>query len=576
MAEQYREEIIEAGHQLLNIHDYPNADLKYDRFKIFEYIDRADVIIIPSRWRLEPAKSVNRLAQAWGRGKACVVSPLPAYMKYVKPGINALVGTTRDEFLAQTLRLCNDPALRESLGREGRETANKYLHPRSMIDHFLTGLGNVTGPTDKDWDPAIKLQVIVPHYASTTQFIELCLESLVAADHPDMAVTVSSSCQSPDIARELKEFTESLGCKFIHSEKRLSFSEANNAAIRDAAPDRTHFLLLNDDTVVSKTAFRGYFAALAGRDDIVLNPYSNCDQGWLHRDEMVVDGVRLHPGMSLDEVDGKIDSLRAFQPSTDTTLIPASFCAAYATLIPNRVLRAVGPLSVEYLNGGEDADFSYRCQKMGFQTYWTKAAFVFHFGGKTRKVSQDEDPDRHAREDHFNNSLLASKWPQRSESKRMAIWTGPAWEKWGMDSYKTGGIGGSETCAARLAETAAANGWQVTMIGEHEPGWVGSIQMVDWKNWDIEAGYWDLFVASRSLNPVDWRLKAKRIVVWVHDIFCLSGKTIADSHFNRVDQFLALSPWHRDFLIQHHEIPEKYRHKVIVVPNGVNTELFEG
>lgn len=586
-AEQFREEIIEAGHQLLTCHEYPNADLKYDRLRIFEYLDQADVVILPTRWKLEPAKSVNRLGQAWSRGKACVVSPLPAYLKYVVPGVNALVGTNRDEFLAQILRLAGDPELRAKLGMAGKDTANDFLHPRKLFAHFNDRLTEALGssraqvveiaPAHPEFENVV-LQVVVPHYGPNLHFLEECLSSLSEAARPkDTRVTVVSSGSD---SQKLAHVTKKFGASLIHpgledlKKDRLTFSEANNLAIRRAGPEVTHFLFLNDDTIVSRQAIRGYFQALGGRDNIVINPFSNCDQGWLHQERLIMNGVALYPGMPYEEgikaTSGILDA-----PLGPTDLITAPFCAWYATLVPNKVLRAVGPLSEEFLNGGEDADWCYRSQSLGFKTYWTKAAFVFHFGGKSRKVSQDHDPEKHVVEDQFNNLLLHRKWPQRSATKKAAIWTGPAWETWGLESYLTGGIGGSETCAGRLAQTFADNGWQVTMIGEHEEGWQYNdrIQMLDWKTWDPESQYFHFFVASRNINPVDWRLKAGKIVAYCHDLWLLSGQKISDYHYQRVDRFLTLSPWHRDFFLQHHQVPQRYLDKVIVVPNGVNIEL---
>jgi hypothetical protein len=325
------------------------------------------------------------------------------------------------------------------------------------------------------------------------------------------------------------------------------------------------------------------FRALGGKDNIMLNPYSNCDQGWLHTDKLVVKSDQdspnkstslvLHPGMKMEQVDNIGSALHDYNPSQDYTLHGTPFCAMYATLIPNRVLRAVGLLNEAFLNGGEDADYSYRAHKLGFHTNWTRGGFVFHFGGRSRTVAQIEDPEKHIREDQFNNSLLRKRWPKGSASKRLGIWTGPAWESWNFDSLAAG-IGGSEICALKLAETAVLNGWQVTMIGDHKPEWLGSIELLPWRSWNPESDFFDALVVSRNLNPIDWRIKAKKILVWVHDIYCLNGKTIAESVLQRVDHFLVLSPWHRDFWLSYHQVPEKYHHKVVVVPNGVSIELF--
>jgi GT2 family glycosyltransferase len=579
MAEQVREDLILTGITLKTCHEYANADVAWSLDGFIPFIDSCDVMILPARTRIEPAKSANRLALAWSRGKACVVAPLPAYMKYVLPGENALVASSPQAFIDAIKQLRDQPELRQKLGQQGKEMASRFLHPRDQAPRFFAKVPKTKLPAP--WDKNTVLQIIIPHYAPTLEFLEPCLRSLAKADLPltDVLVVSSSSLNPAEAVEKFNGQSEGIAFRCIHVAERKSFSEANNIGIKNADPKSTHFLLLNDDTIVPRDALRGYFEALGNRDDTVLNPYSNCDQGWLHNDPMRVQRGRielnLHPGMQLAQVMPYFDELRDFRPSFDRALVPSPFCAMYATLIPRRVMSDTGLLNTQFLSGGEDADWCYRAQKLGFKTCWTRNAFVFHFGGKTRKVSEDEDKDRHLREDQHNNSLLHLKFPQKAKTKKLVIWTGPAWENWDLDSYKTTGIGGSETWAGQLAETAAANGWQVTMVGQHEPKWRDFIQLVPWQSWDPEQEVADVLLCSRNLNPIDWRTKAKKIYVVAHDIWLLSGKEISDYHYRKVDKFITLSPWHHSFFIQHHQVPEQYRHKIIVVPNGVNTELFQ-
>ena len=65
-----------AGIKLSTCHEYPIATVKYTPDGIYDFIDSCDIIILPARLRLQPAKSVNRLALAWSKKKACVVAPL--------------------------------------------------------------------------------------------------------------------------------------------------------------------------------------------------------------------------------------------------------------------------------------------------------------------------------------------------------------------------------------------------------------------------------------------------------------------------------------------------------------------
>jgi glycosyltransferase involved in cell wall biosynthesis len=583
MAEQLREPLKEVGIELVTCHEHPNADVPYSANKIFNFIDSCDAMYLPSRYKMEPAKSINRLALCWSRSKPCVVFPLPSYMKYAVNGENSLVVCSAEDAVSALTSLKNDTTLRNKIAKAGKQIADKFLSPISIISRFKSEISNLDMDIHKNLLEGIFLQIIIPHYSPKTSYLTGCLKSILSANLPpkvDVHV-VSSSANNPQdtlLSQNLiGEIRPGINIRLTHKKERTSFSQANNFAIKHSANGATHFLFLNDDTLLGKNSVAGYFYALNGRNDIILNPYSNCDKGWLHNEDIVVSSegqnISLYPGMEEAEVEKFIKPILDFKTEFTRHLHEAPFCAMYATLVPNFVLRQVGLLSTEYLNGGEDADYSYRAQKLGFKTYWTKSAFVFHYGGKSRKVSELEDKDRHVREDNHNNSVLFKKWPKKSSTKRLAIWTGPAWEKWGLDSYIKGGIGGSETCAARLAMVAAENGYHVTMIGEHDTHYDDKVTLIDWRSEDFEYELFDTVIASRSLNPIDWRLKSKKILVWIHDIWLLSGKDISNYHRQKVDKFIVLSPWHKNFVKQYHGLEEN---KLTIVPNGINTDLFEG
>jgi glycosyltransferase involved in cell wall biosynthesis len=576
MAEQIREPLLEKGISLVTCHEHPNADVPYSPYKIFDFIDSCDVIYLPCRHKLDHAKSANRLVMSWSRSKPCVVFPLPAYLKHAVDGENCLIVNTVDEAVAALENLKNNPELLKKIALSGKRESQSSFSAVGLVHRFK---GEIFKSTCFD---NVRLQIIVPHYSPKISCLANCIDSILRSNKPSVVDVhiVSSSEIDPSsdlLSKNLLGNVAGANVRCTHSKKRLSFSQANNIGIKSSIENVTHFLFLNDDTILSKDSLCGYFTVL-GDKKILLNPYSNCDRGWLHNDDLLISNnfgsLSLFPGMEEQNVSNFLDVLRVYNPGAgDTNLYEAPFCAMYATLVPNVIVRDVGLLSTEYLNGGEDADFSFRAQKMGYQTYWTKSAFVFHYGGKTRKVSEEEDRNRHIEEDKHNNSILYKKWPNRSKTKRLAIWTGPAWEKWGLDSYLTSGIGGSETCAAKLAMVAAENGYQVTMIGEHETKYDEKISLIDWRAEDFEYEYFDTLVSSRSLSPVDWRLKAKNILVWIHDIWLLSGKEISNYHKSKVNKFICLSPWHKDFVKGHHNLTEE---KISIIPNGVNTELFEG
>jgi len=557
LAEMYRDVIYYEGHTLVTSHEYANATVPYDKDKINEFIDSVDVILLPYR-EIQPAKSVNKLAIAWSRGKPCIVGKRPAYMKYVVDKQNALV-FENEIGLIECLRYLDDPAIRETVGSNGKATAYQNLHPVSAIKDFFDSYSKISQKHH--------VHIVIPHYAPRSDYVSLAVRSALESEGSfsrSVSVVSSSKAGPPEVDSR---------ANVSHQYERLSFAQAVNKGLVNHPPQTTHFFVFNDDAILSKDALQ-QMLNVVGNSEMILNPWSNCDKGWLHNDTLLLGPDKdLHPNMVIEEFNkDQIESLFVYEPRNIHSNVTneTTFCALYATMFPKAVLDKVGYLYEGFSNGGEDADFSYRARRLGIESYWTRFAFVFHFGGKTRKVAHDDNPDLHMQEDHINNTLLAKRWPK--EKKRIAIWTGPAWERWDIDSPYSTGIGGSETCAGRLAEYAASLGHSVTMYGDHDTKEQYGVQLRHYSEYHPEQDYWDLFIASRNIAPIVPQLRAKKILVWVHDIWLLSGQQLPSHVLEKVDKFVCLSPWHENFFSNHHSIPKE---KITIIPNGVDTKIYE-
>jgi len=571
LVEIFREELELSGATLKTCHEYPCASVPYDYKKIHEFIDSCDVILLPARTKLQPAKSVNRLALAWSRKKPCIVSPLPAYLKYVKHGENALIAETKEDWLNAIFTLKDNPDLCNRMGISGYDVAFKYLHPHNQISKFLN---LVSSKTVSD----AFVQVIIPHYSNRVDYLELSIKSALQSKgiSVDVLVVSSSDINPSDVSPIFKEHTN---LRLIKHPHRLSFSEANNLALNNSDPRTTHYLLLNDDTILSKECLsRMVEKSIENGDNSIINPYSNCDKSWLHNDELTcLSGKSLIPNMKIsDFTEDEIDSLGdGFLSNSKPTnlLISSPFCAFYCTLVPKKVVKDVGNLNTLFKNGGEDLDYCKRAERFGYLSYWLDTAMCFHFGGKTRKFSEDQNYDLHHKEDQYNNNLTRKRWGKK---KRIGIWTGQAWESWDLNNYRSGGsgIGGSEYVEGCLAEAAAAAGHDVTLYCHPDQAKEQyGVTLVPWDQFKPEEEYFDIFIGSRNLNCIDSRLKAKKVFVHIHDIWLLSGKPISDYHRKRVDKFICLSPWHKKFVSEHHSLPES---KIEIIPNGINYEWFDG
>ena len=205
-------------------------------------------------------------------------------------------------------------------------------------------------------------------------------------------------------------------------------------------------------------------------------------------------------------------------------------------------------------------------------------------------------------EDNRNHKLLYEKWldPKKcrgkspnildfsQHKKRIAIWTGPAWEPWDRGKVDEG-MAGSETWAAYIAREFVRRGFETTVynhlpddkkeevildpvedVGEDCPRAVryrDHTQMMK----DIQYQYIDYFISSRSTEPLRVSLHAGRHYVMIHDIW-ISGDKNYDIVSWKTQGYAYLSEWHKRFLIEHHKIPAE---KMFLTANGVVQELYQ-
>lgn len=576
MAEQFRDTIESMGHTLKTCHEYDNADVKYDFNTIKDFISNCDVIILPARVS-QPAKSSNRLILAWSLCKPCIVSPLDSYLKIGIDGENLLIANDFKDFYSCIDRLANDQQLMQKIAINGYKRAMLDDNSYNSVNYAKKYIDEI----DKHTKLKPKIHVAIPHYLPRSDYLRLAVDSVLNSADVDVIVSIASSSPNKISFKDSR-------VRIYQQSENMSFSQATNKAIENRDINTDYILLLNDDTIISKYSLLRMVKASEENNDAIINPLSNCDKGWLHNFDLKIGELRLVPNMSIDAVNDKqIKILQNTQFFDNGAFIESPFAAFYSTLIPICAFNKVGKLSEEYKSGSEDLDWCIRAKRFGYKVGWVANSFCMHFGGKSRKLSHEVRGVDHEKEDKHNNSLINKLWGNDLKKKKVCIWTGPAFEKWDVLSYKrplpielggngVSGIGGSETSAARLAMEFAKDGCHVLMVGDHPECEQEGVQLVHWTNFKPDEHYFDLFIASRNANCVDERVKAGKVVLWLHDIFALSHREpnnlFSKFHLDKIDYFLALSPWHKNFIMGYHKnIPEE---KILIVPNGINTELF--
>lgn len=96
---------------------------------VYDAMQRADIGIIPievggvldstGAWKV---KSENRLTLKMAMGLPVVATPIPAYEPVIEQGVNGFLARSPGEWL-QHLSALRDPALRQSVGQQARQTA---------------------------------------------------------------------------------------------------------------------------------------------------------------------------------------------------------------------------------------------------------------------------------------------------------------------------------------------------------------------------------------------------------------------------------------------------------------------
>lgn len=170
--------------------------------------------------------------------------------------------------------------------------------------------------------------------------------------------------------------------------------------------------------------------------------------------------------------------------------------------------------------------------------------------------------------------LMAEKLVFRSlKPLDIALYVGWGPEPWTPDTAARVGIGGSETMAMNMAKRLAARGHKVRLFGDC-PGTEGKYDGVDYVHHDKFRNVdCDVLITSRRPQYVDdeFNVRARATLCWVHDIGC--GSSLTHARALRIDRFLCLSQWHKDFFLNAHKCV--HPDQIIVTRNAIDLSRFD-
>lgn len=154
----------------------------------------------------------------------------------------------------------------------------------------------------------------------------------------------------------------------------------------------------------------------------------------------------------------------------------------------------------------------------------------------------------------------------------IVFYVGPGPENWDPKTVEERGIGGSETAVYEMAKHLTKRGHKIRVYGDC-PSSEGIYDGVNYINHTSFSNVsCDVLITSRRPHVVDnsWEIKAKAVICWVHDTGL--GTSLNHQRALRIDKFLTLSQWHKDFFMSQY----KFIHpsQVLVTRNGINLDKF--
>jgi len=153
---------------------------------------------------------------------------------------------------------------------------------------------------------------------------------------------------------------------------------------------------------------------------------------------------------------------------------------------------------------------------------------------------------------------------------KMAVYVGTGVEEWTPESIKTTGIGGSETAVVEMTRRLAKKGYDITVYGSGPELDFEGVKYVHPDKWTNMSAH--LAVSSRRPWMMDdeYGAKFKLGYIWTHDI---TAYEVTKFRYERIDYFLALSDWHRRFMLNYYQFINPTR--IITTQNGLDLTRFE-
>ena len=194
-----------------------------------------------------------------------------------------------------------------------------------------------------------------------------CLSSIYHSDYPSFEVVVVDNNSNDGSFENAKtQFSRS---HFIRNSKNIGFSCGNNVGIRFALEKFADYILvLNNDALLEKdTLSKLQSSAESNAIPAVINP-------------LILNGDGRSVWFSGGKINWpKMKTLHLTQRPKSSTTYNTEYCTGCAMFISKEIFKKIGLFDERYFLYYEDADFSVRAARAGFELKICPTAKVKHF-----------------------------------------------------------------------------------------------------------------------------------------------------------------------------------------------------
>lgn len=560
-AEKLRPLIESLGCRLVTIHTGNNCDKLWTLEGWQHDLTECDIAIAALDISIQSCKSSNKIIAYQSLGLPVIASPLDAYLEVIVSGTNGFIADTDEDWM-HCINLFKDKKLREKFRKNGLISVMPF-----RIENITLKLARAILP---DLYAENAVDIIIPTIYNTGH-LSLCIDSIIACTRVPYTITIiNSGSHNLNLPSWIK----------VIEENNLNFSAAvNEGLLQTNAP---YVCIMNDDIIVTDGWLEPLLESIKN-GIAICNPLSNCDKGFLHLYDFECEGSNLGAQTHIlnnGRIKEKLTNtefepvlLHNYKPDLKPRQYTCEWVPFYCTLAKRETLNSVGLLDDSFNNGYEDVDYCRRAGKLQFQSGVNENSFVFHFGAISVSKFIEEQPEKHNK----NQDIYIEKY----KSPLMVIHAGYSYESWNGALLHKSGIGGSETAVIKMAESFCRLGYKVVVFCDCD-GIEGLINGVAYYSLFkfrhfANCHFIDVFVLSRYANFLEEKVFTGSKYFWIHDVRAMGTQTgendLLRKHIDELDGVFCLSPWHKDYVKQIHEIPDN---KIIITGNGIDLNRFSG